>query len=214
MSRDAFVARADKTPYQVRTRTCTAADARALDVSWTPVFERGPRSWLDRDWRRGGLDAPTELAFRVNPAWAVMTDEVEPDAQGDLLGVLVTTGPIAVRTAGLDVEVVGEEPVVWVEYIAIAPGLRPDCPPLDQRKILLKGVGPALMLCAIERSIALGCNGRIGLHAEGPVAQAAYLKWKMRPLPEAPHPAGGSFPVFLGDADWAREFRSEREERR
>lgn len=206
MPHDALIVRADRTPYRVRVRRCTASDARALDLGWPPILERGPRTWLDRQWSWGALDAPEELAFDEDPEWIVAVDEVEEGASGDHLGVLVTTGPIAVQAAGLDASVVGAEPVVWVEYIAIAPTLRPDCPPLDRRKIQLKGVGQALMLHAIERSVALECQGRIGLHAEGPVAQAAYLKWKMRPLPEAPHPTGGMFPVFFGDADWAKSF--------
>jgi hypothetical protein len=63
------------------------------------------------------------------------------------------------------------------------------------------------MLCAIARSVELNCNGRIGLHAEGTVAQAIYQKWRMRLLPDAPHPTGGTFPVFFGDAAWARDFQ-------
>lgn len=206
MEREAFVARADRTPYRVRLRACTSADRRTLDVTWAPVLDRGPRAWLDRDWAWSALDALEELAFDVNPEWIVAVDAVEPGALGDILGTLVTTGPIPAEQTGIALELVGTEPLVWVEYIAIAPSLRPDCPPPDRRASPLKGLGPVLMFHAIERSRALGCDGRIGLHAEGPVAQAAYLKWKMRLLPDAPHPTGGNFPVFLGDAEWARNF--------
>jgi hypothetical protein len=66
------------------------------------------------------------------------------------------------------------------------------------------------MLAAIARSESMGLEGRIGLHAEGPVACNAYTSWNMRQLDDAPHPAGGQFPVFFGDATWAREFRTKR----
>jgi hypothetical protein len=172
-------------------------------------LERGPSEWLDRDWCWNGLDAADQLAFKVLPEWLVVADEVEADAQHDLLGVLVTTGPIAPSHAALDPAVVGSARMMWVEYIAIAPSVRDECPEQDRRGMVLKGVGQQLMLAAILRSERMGCDGRIGLHAEGDKAIHTYReRWKMHELPEAPHPTGGSFPIFFGSAEWAQEFRS------
>src|SRR5581483_644639 len=123
----------DGVDRQVQLRLCSPQDASQLAASWAPVLERGPSTWLDRGWRWEELDAATELAFQDGPEWVVIADCVEADAPGDLLGVLVTSGPIAAQAAGLDVTMVGTDGLVWVEYIAIAPGLRPGCPPLDQR---------------------------------------------------------------------------------
>jgi hypothetical protein len=177
---------------------------------WAPILDRGPRTWLDRDWSWETLDASDQLAFDVDPEWLVLADEVEPDSKGDILGILVTTGPIAPTDASLDIGTIGDGSLAWVEYIAIAPSVRPDCPALDRRGIMLKRVGAQLMLAAIKRSRSLGCDGRLGLHAEGDVAKRAYGAWNMQELPEALHPAGGSFPVFFGSADWARDFTERR----
>jgi hypothetical protein len=206
IARDALVVRSDGLRHRVRLRTCTTGDVRVLCTTWPPVFDQGPAEWLDREWRWDALDDPEQLAFRESLEWIVAVDEAEAGAEGGVLGVLVTTGAITVAEAALDPAVVGERPLVWVEYIAISPTLRPECPPFDRRQPLLKGVGRTLMLCAIERSVGLGCDGRIGLHAEGAGARDTYLRWKKQNLPDAPHPAGGTYPVFFGDADWARGF--------
>lgn len=174
---------------------------------WAVALERGPSGWVGRGWRWGRLDAPDELAFKVDPEWIVAADEVEADALRDILGVLVTTGPITPAPPWLDPSVVGSARLVWVEYIAIAPSIRDDCPDGDRRGMVLKGIGTQLMLAAITRSERLGCEGRVGLHAEGEKARSTYTKWKMREFPEAPHPAGDSFPIFVGSAEWAQAFK-------
>jgi GNAT superfamily N-acetyltransferase len=197
-------------PYRLRLRDCTAADVDALQGVWEPILERGPRHWLDRDWHWDRLDAAEELAFDVDPEWLVLADDVEQAGARDLLGVLVTTGPVTPAQASLEAAVVGDGGIVWVEYVAIAPSIRDDCPTLDRRSAQLKGVGAQLMMAAIERSKDLGCAGRVGLHAEGEVAVRAYTKWEMLKFPDASHPTGGRFPVFFGDAAWAKDFDARR----
>lgn len=189
-------------PYRVRLRPGSAKDRTSLMATWGPVFRRGPDEWLDRGWPWDELGI-AELAFSANPEWVVLADEVEGAARGDLLGVLVTTAPITAEEAALDDPAAASGALLWVEYIAIAPSLRKGCPDHDQRRPFLKGVGPRLMIAAIARSRALGLDGRVGLHAEGDTACDAYVKWEMRKLGTAIHPAGGSYPVFLGDTAWA-----------
>lgn len=191
-------------------RPCTAVDVDALVEVWAPILEIGPRSWLDRDWMWETLDAADQVAFDASPACLVLADEVEEGAPRDLLGVLVTTGPITPSRAKLDTASVGEGGIVWVEYVAIAPGLRPHCPAQHRRAGGLKGVGTQLMIAAIRRSEELGCEGRVGLHAEGEDSRRKYQDWGMEELAEAPHPAGGRFPVFFGSAAWARGFMERR----
>jgi hypothetical protein len=209
-ARDVLVARNGGGVHRLRIRACTTADRRVLVAVWAPILDRGPRTWLDRDWSWEALDTQDPLAFDVDPEWLVLADEVEPDAKGDILGTLMTTGPITPTDASLDVATIGDGSLAWVEYIAIAPSIRPDCPTLDRREIMLKRVGAQLMVAAIKRSRSLGCDGRIGLHAEGDVAKHVYSAWERQELPEAAHPAGGSYPVFFGSADWARDFAERR----
>jgi hypothetical protein len=191
--------------HSVQLREGTDADSRRLVATWAPLLERGPRSWLDAEWRWEDLRA--EVAFPIAPHWVVLADDAGATPTHDLLGVLVTSGPVPLERAGLQSAGIGTEDVIWVEYIAIAPSLRPDCPPADRRQTALKAVGSKLMQYAIERSLTLGCGGRIALHAEGPGAIAAYEKnWRMLRLDEKPHPAGGSFPVFFGAEVWSRAF--------
>jgi GNAT superfamily N-acetyltransferase len=206
VSRDVFVVAADGGNHRLQLRTCVPADVDVFLGIWAPMLERGPKQWLDRGWSWEKLDAADQLAFDASPEWLVLADEVEEGAPRDLLGVLVTTGPITPAVASLDVGTVGEGGIVWVEYVAIAPAIRGDCPALDRRGVRLKGVGAQLMLAAIQRSKELGCRGRVGLHAEGEVARRAYNDWEMDELRDAPHPTGGFFPVFFGSADWALGF--------
>jgi hypothetical protein len=51
--------------------------------------------------------------------------------------------------------------IVYVEYIAVAPWNRLEVQ--DPRRF--SGCGRALLMVAVERSVALGCGGVIGLHA-------------------------------------------------
>ncbi len=197
-------------PYRALIRPGTAKDRHNLVKSWAPVLRRGPDHWLDRDWPwdRFGID---DLAFQNNPEWVVIVDEIENDARGDVLGVLVTTVPVSARDAALSDAGALAEALLWIEYIANAPSLRRDCPRNDRRSPFLKAIGVKLMLTAIKRSEAEGLGGRIGLHAEGKVARDAYTSWNMRELGDAKHPAGGEYPVFFGDAAWAREYRGKRD---
>jgi hypothetical protein len=190
-----------KSPYRALIRPGDAKDRARLTRSWGPVLERGPERWLDREWRWSELGS-AELAFSRNPELLVLSDEIELGARGDLLGILVTTAPITPQEAALDAATVSG-PLLWVEYIAIAPSLRTDCPAGDRRSPVLKGVGIRLMIAAIGRSRAMGLGGRVGLHAEGALACDTYVRWEMRQLEPAIHPAGGSYPVFLGDDAWA-----------
>lgn len=188
-------------PYRALLRRGNARDRARLIKSWGPVLERGPEQWLDRDWPWGALGID-DLAFNETPELLVLSDELEGSARGDLLGVLVTTAPVTAQEAALDAAI-ASGPLLWVEYIAIAPSLRRDCPEHDRRVPILKGVGARLMIAAIARSRSMGLGGRLALHAEGAVACDAYDSWEMRQLGPAIHPAGGSYPVFLGDDAWA-----------
>ena len=197
--------------YRARLRRGNPADRAALVKSWVPMLERGPAHWLDREW---GWDTFGESDLhlpRHDPEWLVLADELEPGARSDLLGVLVTTGPISATEAGLAAlsgpaeRLAADRRLLWVEYIASAPSVRPDCPSLDQRKPRLKGVGYRLMCAAIARSFDLGIDGVIGLHAEGPSA-SVYARWNMAHIGDAEHRAGDRFPVFFGDTIWASGF--------
>lgn len=195
--------------YLACLRPGTSADRTELEKSWLPTLERGPTKWLDWEWpwRTFGL---SDLHLDENPEWLVIADELGPTPSGELFGVLVTTGPATAQQAGIDelLEMTGKS-TMWVEYIAIAPSLRPDCPAQFRRKAHVKAVGPQLMRAAIGRSEELGCDGRICLHAEGDGARETYTaKWRMRDLGYATHRAGGAYPVCFGDAAWAAEFCS------
>lgn len=198
-------------PYRARLRAGNAKDRERLVKSWAPVLSRGPEQWLDGDWSWETF-GEADLAFPLHPEWLVIVDEIESEARGDVLGVLVTTGPLAPSDAALTDPAAAAGALFWVEYIAIAPSLRPDCPDRDRRVPTLKGVGVRLMLAAIARSDGAGLAGRLGLHAEGKIACSTYRdKWHMEQLGEADHPAGGRFPVFYGDAAWAAGYRAKYE---
>lgn len=192
------------TAYGACLRLGTPADRTALEKSWLPTLERGPATWLDREWpwRTFGL---SDLHLDENSEWVVLADELEPGASGELFGILVTTGPATAQQVGLEDLMPADGRLLWLEYIAIAPCIRPDCPPHDRRRPRVKGVGRQLMCAAIDRSFDLGIEGKIGLHAEGPSANV-YDGWGMRRIGNADHRAGGSFPVFFGDAVWALGF--------
>ena len=197
------------TAYPACLRPGTPADRTELEKAWLPLLERGPATWLDREWpwRTFGL---SDLHFDENAEWLVIADELGTTPSGEFFGVLVTTGPATAQQVGIDelLEMDGES-MMWVEYIAIAPSLRRDCPAQFRRKSLVKAVGPQLMRAAISRSEALGCGGRICLHAEGDDARETYTtKWRMRGLGYATHRVGGAYPVCFGDAGWAAEFCS------
>jgi hypothetical protein len=199
-------------PYRARLRPGAAADRAVLVGSWMPTLELGPASWLDRGWPWETFGT-SELHLDLNSEWLVLADEVEPGAIGELFGVLVTTGPVTAQQAGLQELLKIDGELIWVEYIAIAPSLRSDCPSPLRRKPRLKIVGSQIMKAAIARSEELGLSGRIGLHAEGDDARKTYTDpspkgWNMRNLGDAPHRAGGAFPVCFGDAAWAAEFCS------
>jgi hypothetical protein len=192
-------------PHRARLRPGTAMDRRTLVMTWEPILRRGPAHWTDREWpwRAFGV---SELHLDLSPEWMVLEDE-EPAASGELFGVLVTTGPTTTREAGIEKLLPLDGGLLWLEYIAIAPSVRPDCPARHRRQPRLKGIGPVLMREAITRSKRLGLEGRICLHAEGSVARTTYQeKWGMRSLGEAAHRAGGDYPVYFGDAGWAARF--------
>jgi hypothetical protein len=197
--------------YRARFRMGTAADRRALVGSWLPMLARGPAHWLDREWPWDTFGAD-ELHGDLNPEWLVLADELEQGASGELFGVLVTTGPMSARHAGIEHLLAVDGGFFWVEYIAVAPSLRKNCPLPLRRRPWLRVVGPSLMKAAIARSKALGMEGRLGLHAEGELARLTYgaENWNMDYLGEAAHRAGDAYPVYFGDAAWAVEFCAER----
>lgn len=184
-------------------RQAIEADTRVFVGAWAPLLERGPAHWLDSQWRWDNLLDESQLAFSTGSELLVLVDV---ELAGQIWGVVATSGPHEIDKTGLDEKVVGLEKVLWLEYIAIAPALRKDCPESDRSAIKLRGLGAMLMRQAIERSQALGCQGRIALHAEGGSAIAAYERWEMQCLPEAPHPAGGAYPIYFGDQRWAEDF--------
>lgn len=189
--------------HRVRLRRGTPLDRRTLVRAWSPLLERA--GWLDREWpwEEFGQEG---LAFEIAPEWVVLADEIADDARGDIVGVLATTGPVPVGMVGLQDPTVLSGDVLWIEYIAIAPSIRPRCSDADRRVPVLKGVGASLMIAAIRRSEALGLEGRLGLHAEGTVACDTYTKWKMQKLEDVSHPAGGTYPCFYGSGEWATAF--------
>ena len=64
--------------------------------------------------------------------------------------------------------------LVYVDYLATAPWNRPELEEIPR----FRGVGRALLLFARQRSLELGYEGRIGLHAL-PAAEAFYDKLKI-----------------------------------
>lgn len=199
--------------YRATLRLCTLADRRVLASDWVTALRLGsdpaaarPAPWLDCDWNWAALDKESELAFPFNTEFVVIVDDVEDGADKKPLGVLVTSYVSSPRLAALDLSVVGGGALLWVEYIAIAPAIRPNCRVENRRSNPPKSVGSELMCEAIRRSFRLGAEGRVGLHAEGSSACDAYSAWQMKQLPDAPHPAGGAFPVFFGDQKWAGAF--------
>jgi hypothetical protein len=194
-------------PYRARLRPGTPTDRRALVLTWQPVLDAGPARWLDREWSWATI-GKSELHVEASPELLVIADEVETGASGDVLGVLVTTGPTTVEHAGIAELLELDGGLLWVEQIATAPSLRKDCPPAHRRKPRLKLVGSHLMRAAIARSRSFGLGGRIGLHAEGEIACATYDGWLMRSLGDGVHRAGGMYPVYFGDGAWADRFCS------
>jgi hypothetical protein len=174
--------------------------------SWVPLLERERALWPDWEWPWETF-GKSELHLDDNPELLVLADELEPGSSGELFGVLVTTGPTTSQQAGLGQLLAHDLPLHWLEYIATAPSIRQNCPPNDQRQPLVVGVGRALMCSAIGRSFDLGLGGTIGLHAEGRSGQTyGPTGWGMQSIGNAGHRAGGSFPVFFGDATWATQF--------
>jgi len=181
-------------------RDANQADKQALLTHWAPKLRAGPPKWLDRLWNWDELDNPTELACKEKPRWLVLAAE-----DGELFGTLVISGPIALREL---VPGASSEPYLWIEYLAIAPSIRRDCPPGFVRAQRVVPVGVRLMQVVIELSVERGAGGRVALHAEGDIAIDTYKKWEMRRLPErARHPSDGElYWVFVGDEDWAQTF--------
>lgn len=67
------------------------------------------------------------------------------------------------------------KPLVYIDYLETAPWNRPDVVP----NVTYRGVGTALMMAAIARSVEEGFSGRVGLHSL-PQAESFYLhKLKM-----------------------------------
>jgi hypothetical protein len=198
-----------KVAYRARVRPGTPADRVTLMSSWLPVLEDGPDHWDDREWSWATF-GEADRHLDANPQWLVLADEVEQGASGELLGVLVTTGPATAEEAGINRLLEMDGALLWVEYIAVAPSIRSDCPPRLRRNPRLLVAGQQLMRAAIERSEELGLGGRIGLHAEGARALATYTgkRWNMICIGEAAHRAGGDYPVCFGDAAWAAGFCS------
>ena len=74
----------------------------------------------------------------------MLADDVEPGATGDVLGILVTTGPVTPEKAGLGDILKHPGSLLYVEQIAItAPSLRGNCPESCRRKPRLLATGQA-----------------------------------------------------------------------
>lgn len=85
--------------------------------------------------------------------------------------------------------------VLYIEYLATAPWNR------GQRR-RFSGIGEILWMYAIERSRAVGREGRIGLHSK-PQAQAAYARKGMTDCGSDPDCGGRVY--YLGDELWSRK---------
>lgn len=193
-------------PYQAQVRPGTQADRQMLVKLWAPLLDRERAMWPDWEWPWQTL-GKSDLHLDDNPELLVLADELEPGSSGELFGVMVTTGPTTAQQAGLGLLLAATVRLLWLEYISTAPSIRRECPSNDQRQPRVKGVGRALMCAAIGRSFDLRLDGAIGLHAEGRSADTYGARgWGMRNIGDADHRAGGSFPVFFGDASWAADF--------
>lgn len=189
-------------------RPVTEADKRLLLTQWRPVLNRGPAEWLDREWEWADLDHADQLACTNNAQWVVVASHDD----AELFGVLVVSGPVPLSemVPGTD-----QRRFLWVEYLAISPTIRGDCPSNQVREVRVKAVGKLMMTVAIELSVASGADGRVGLHAEGSVAIASYRRWNMSELDtKARHPTGDDlYTIFIGDESWAAAFQVDDGER-
>lgn len=202
--REVIVSYDDK-PYRLLLRQWKPKDTVALMDTWVPVLNRGPKTWRDREWSWECL--AEKVAYNKGLEALVLADEIEDDSRKEIAGILITTGPHQPPGVGLNHEIISG-PLMWLEYIAIAPFHRRDCQRADVKLVRLKLIGSELMRVAIGRSIALGCNGTIGLHADGVEAQNVYVEWGLKQFPDTIHPDDGEpYPVFFGDNVWADGFQ-------
>ncbi len=192
------------TGHRVSLRSVDDSVAAQLARMWEPLLSSGRETWTDRDWDYRCLTA--EAAFDVGHQWVVLVDDIEPDARHDIVGTLFTSGPVSLRDlpgfALADGVSALTASVLWIENIAITPTLR-DNVGVAARQPKLRGVGAQLRRLAIQRSAAMGCGGRVALHAAGSESPAVYRSWTMTEVGAHKHPKAETYPVFYGDEAWA-----------
>lgn len=156
----------------------------ALVRTWLPLLdstEEDDRTW---DWR----------GKRDEPCFARELEHLALRRGADIEGVLMTS--IAAPPPGPSLF----KSLLYIEYLVVAPWNRAH---LTARQ-RFKGVGPTLMRHAVHRSIALGHEGRIGLHSEPRAVQFYEAKAKL--TNRGSDLAEGMRDYFEGDSDWADMF--------
>lgn len=164
----------------------------ALDAVLIELVRQGvhrsqwPQSW-HWDWKKKMARVQGLLAFQ---GFSVVAQGV---TQG-LMQVDLTKSAREASQAG--------KPLVYVEYLEVAPWNRPELGSTPR----LRGVGSALLVTAVELSVAEGFKGRIGLHSL-PQADAFYRKIGMTDL--GPDPQYQDLKYFEMTAEQARAFLNE-----
>jgi hypothetical protein len=184
--------------------------ARNVTGSITPVDPEIAKSLLVRWPKLIGEMNEEDAGWRWEQILGVSHDIADPSPfvsdvglerlaivhEDQVHGILVTSLPE--RPPGLSQCF----PLVFVEYVAVAPWNRP-----RSRARLFKAIGPTLLELAVLRSAAVRRSGCIGLHSGGMKATEFYLRLGMDyrgPDPEEETHAD----YFDGGASWVEDFMS------
>jgi hypothetical protein len=162
-------------------------DDHLLEVlvqTWLPLL--APTEEDDRTWDWHGKHREPCFVQELEHLALLRGDDIE--------GVLMTS--IATQPPGPS----QLQSLLYIEYLVVAPWNRAHLT-TSQR---FKGVGPTLMRHAVHRSVALGHEGRIGLHSE-PRAVQFYEK-KAKLMNRGSDLVEGMRDYFEGDSDWADMF--------
>jgi hypothetical protein len=130
--------------WQTRWQPALLRTLQELARQGVPVAE-WPQSW-HWDWRMKTAQVAGLLAFH---GFSVICDGL---TQGLMRVDLTKTAKVPTQKA---------KPLVYVDYLEVAPWNRPDL----GKTVRYKGVGSALMVAAVALSEQEGFKGRIGLHA-------------------------------------------------